>query len=113
MPDLVTRWASLGSRALRVATGMTLAWSTMRPVSAGKLAAGTAPAQASTNNPNARNPNARNLSFKHAGLARAAPAKTEVRRPAVMSTPSRVISSELHLRRALRGVARGELRHRL
>ena len=37
MPDLASRSASFGSSAVRVSAGMTFAWSTIRPVSAGKL----------------------------------------------------------------------------
>src|ERR1700722_11079636 len=50
MPDLVSRSVSLASIAWRDSAGMMLAWSTTRPVSAGKLAANAAASNIRTDN---------------------------------------------------------------
>src|SRR5215470_6492756 len=77
----------------------------MRPLSAWKSAARTA--QANARNPSANNPSVKNLRIKQA--SRAAPAET-ARGHADAFASSR---QNFTLWRALRGVARGELGHRL
>src|SRR5215831_6612991 len=101
MPDFDSRSASFCSIALRVAGSIMLAWSTTRPVSAGKF---SAKAPAIVNN---------SAAMATTGRTALLPRAEEVR-PAVILMPLyRDGSLEFHLRRLGRILARGELRHRL
>src|SRR5690242_18126027 len=101
MPDFDSRSASFCSIALRVAGSMMLAWSTTRPVSAGKLSA-KAPAIVINS-----------TAMVTTGRTTLLPRAEEVR-PAVILMPlCRDGSLEFHLRRLGRIFVRGELCHRL
>src|SRR5688572_23531794 len=108
MPDFCSSSASLGSSASRVCCGMMLAWSTMRPVSGGKVRASAAPAARTTTTHSDSNrviAGSAPLRGAHALLRQRC--ATEWRAPSNESFP------ELHLRRLLRVLVGGELGHRL
>src|ERR1041384_4328832 len=93
MPDLFSRSTSFGSIAARVSAGMTFAWSTIRPLSAGKLSA-------SATHPHNR-VNSAPMTSTPAGDRRRAAACANI------------AALELHLRRLLRLLVGREDRHRL
>src|SRR4249919_1369623 len=99
MPDLSSRSASFCSSATRVSGWIILAWSTTRPVSAGKLMAkADAIAKSATIN---------------AAAILFLPPVAEKMPAAFMLMPSRRSALELYLRRFGRALAGSELRHRL
>src|SRR3974390_2400355 len=96
MPDLDSSSASLVSSALRVAAGMTFAWSTTRPVSAGKLGAARAVAQASATIMSAAHASAKDARTEnvraentrtHDAAGAPLPPSREAQRPAVICAP--------------------------
>src|SRR5262245_25269577 len=100
MPDLVSSSTSFVSIELRTSAGMMLAWSTIRPVSAGHVSAKAA--------------SAANISATNSAVAHAPPAIWRGEAwPAVMFGLRARRGSELHGRWRLRSIARGELGHRL
>src|SRR5256885_8916188 len=106
MPDLLSRSASLASSAARWSAGRRLAWSTIRPVSAGKSAASAPTQSARTARTHAmliwdRGPPGPLMIMSGPG----GPRSGRVRRG--------TCRSELHFGRRLGILAGGELGHRL